>query len=335
MLGYVKNGLDWSGKTDRLTFFCSAIVLIGFLVALRFAPPFELFYILVLVGIAAGLVLFLGHMRRRLRDAGRSGTWMLLLLMPILHLLLPLILLILPGKKDATTVPRYIPWVGLIVTIALMLLVLSRMFWMPVSVVSGSMKPNFLVGDYVIVTRDQSSDRGAVVLFRHPARDVQFVGRIIGLPGDRVQLQDGVIFLNGTMVAQSEAGIFSEVFKRQGALGLTPRCANGPSEAISICQKYLFSETLPGRSAHKILDILDAPSDNTEIFSVPEGHFFVLGDNRDNSLDSRVSAELGGVGYVPVANIIGRAKTVLLNAESGAFSQFWTWRNDRFLKSVE
>ncbi|EAP75945.1 MULTISPECIES: signal peptidase I [Roseovarius] len=243
-------------------------------------------------------------------------------------------------------------------------------FWIP----SGSMKDTLLVGDFLFVNKmaygysyascptirigaiglnvdakdicgwlgDDDSrllgsepERGDIVVFRHPVTGLDFIKRVIGLPGDTVQVKGGVLYLNGEEVPQEPAGTFVEEYEPQGPLGSRPRCENGAVGQGADCLKSRFRETLPEGRSYNILNIATQRSDNTNVFTVPEGHFFFLGDNRDNSTDSRFPQAVGGVGFVPYGNLIGRAGSVTFSSGGSSMLQFWTWRKDRFFKGLE
>ena len=243
-------------------------------------------------------------------------------------------------------------------------------FWIP----SGSMKDTLLIGDFLFVNKmaygysyascpsirigmiglnveaDEicafidgdntrilggQPERGDVVVFRHPVNGIDYIKRLVGLPGDKLQMKDGVLQINGEAVGLVDDGEFSEVMERQGPQGNYPRCANDPVGQGGQCKKTRQIETLPGGTSHAILDIGDQGSDHTGIYHVPEGHFFFMGDNRDNSADSRVNQAVGGVGYVPLENLIGRADRIMFSSAGRSMLFFWTWRGDRFFKAVE
>jgi signal peptidase I len=225
-------------------------------------------------------------------------------------------------------------------------------FWIP----SGSMKDTLLIGDFLFVNKmaygysqhscpfsmcpfsgrilGNEPERGDVVVFRHPGNGSDFVKRAVGLPGDKVQMQDGVLYVNCEAAAQTPDGTFEELFERQGPVGNIPRCANNAAMG-GVCEKEKLVETLPGGASHSILNIATTSGDNTLVFTVPEGHFFFVGDNRDNSTDSRFAVAAGGVGFVPFENLIGRADRIMFSSAGRSMLFFWTWRGDRFFKKIE
>jgi len=227
-------------------------------------------------------------------------------------------------------------------------------FWIP----SGSMKDTLLIGDFLFVNKmaygysknscpfsmcpfpgrifGNEPQRGDVVVFRHPTQGTDFIKRVVGLPGDKIQIKDGILFINGEEAKQTPTAPFSEVFERQGPVGNLPRCSNGAVGQGGECLKDRAIETLPGGVSHSVLSIGNYPSvDNTGVYTVPEGRFFFMGDNRDNSTDSRVSPNAGGVGFVPFENLIGRADRIMFSSAGRSMLYFWTWRSDRFFKAVE
>ena len=231
---------------------------------------------------------------------------------------------------------------------------LFQPFWIP----SESMKDTLLVGDFVFVNKmaygyskyscpfglcpisgrifASDPERGDVVVFRHPVNGSDFVKRLIGLPGDKVQVKAGILYINGAVVPQVPDGTFEEVMEPQGPMKSRPRCANGAVGDGAICQKERFRETLPNGVTHDVLNIEDdGYADNTDVFTVPEGEYFFMGDNRDNSQDSRFAQAVGGVGFVPAENLIGRADRVIFSSAGTSMLFFWTWRADRFFKAVE
>jgi signal peptidase I len=227
-------------------------------------------------------------------------------------------------------------------------------FWIP----SGSMKDTLLIGDFLFVNKmaygysrhscpfsmcpisgrifASEPERGDVVVFRHPTLNVDYVKRLIGLPGDKIQMKDGVLYINGEAAPQTPAGTFDEIFEPQGRMGGTPKCINGSVGLGGVCQKERFIETLPGGVEHPILNSTSRNGyDNTRVFTVPEGNYFFMGDNRDNSTDSRVDPRAGGVGMVPAEYLLGRADRVIFSSAGKRLIYFWTWRGDRFFEAIK
>ncbi|RVV97481.1 signal peptidase I [Mesobaculum littorinae] len=227
-------------------------------------------------------------------------------------------------------------------------------FWIP----TGSMKDTLLVGDFLFVNKmaygysqyscpfglcsfiddrwlGSEPERGDVVVFRHPVTGSDFIKRLIGLPGDEIQVQDGVLYINGEAAPQVPAGEFVEEYAQQGSVGNLPQCANAGVGIGGDCIKERFRETLPNGVEHDVLNIRQGPYDNTNVYTVPEGHYFFMGDNRDNSTDSRVSPNAMGVGFVPEENLIGRADRVIFSSAGRRMLYFWTWRGDRFFEAIE
>ena len=178
-------------------------------------------------------------------------------------------------------------------------------------------------------------ERGDVVVFRHPVTGRDYIKRLIGLPGDTVQVVDGQIVINDVKVDRQPAGIFTETMEPQGPFGNRPRCSNGAVGDGAVCEKQRYIEKLPNGVTFSSLEIGEQRLDNTPVFTVPEGHFFFIGDNRDNSTDSRVRQVRGGVGMVPYEDLVGRADRILFSSAGRSMFYFWEWRGDRFLKGIE
>ena len=243
-------------------------------------------------------------------------------------------------------------------------------FWIP----SGSMKDTLLIGDFLFVNKmaygysyascpsiripqlgvdvtaedfcgvfkgnnqrlwGSEPERGDVVVFRHPVTGRDFIKRLVGLPGDRIQMDNGRLIINDTPVEVADGGLFIETFEPQGPQGLRPRCANGAVGPGAECIKTRQIETLPEGRSHSILNIGTQPLDTTGVFTVPEGQYFFMGDNRDNSIDSRVRQAAQGVGFVPFEDIVGRADRVMFSSAGRSMFAFWTWRGDRFYHKIE
>ncbi|MDA5556668.1 signal peptidase I [Shimia sp. MMG029] len=252
--------------------------------------------------------------------------------------------------------------------------VFRTLFFQPFWIPSGSMKDTLLIGDFLFVNKmtygysyascpsvripavgvnidaedlcgwlggnngrllGGEPERGDVVVFRHPVTGYDFIKRLIGLPGDKVQVKNGVVYLNGAPVKRQADGVFREEYGPQGPQRHRPRCENGPVGDGGICAKSRYIETLPNGKSYATLNITNQQSDNTGIYTVPEGHYFFMGDNRDNSTDSRVPQSARGVGFVPYENLIGRADRIMFSSAGSSMFAFWTWRGDRFFKGIE
>jgi signal peptidase I len=260
--------------------------------------------------------------------------------------------------------------------------VFRTLFFQPFWIPSGSMKDTLLIGDFLFVNKmaygysyascpsiriaalgidigaddfcgvfrgsntrllGSEPERGDVVVFRHPVTGLDFIKRLIGLPGDRIQVTEGLLYINDVPVVVEDAGFFSETFEPQGPQGQTPTCANGVVGFGAECLSERFMETLPNGVRHAILNIdnnepaasgaFDA--DNTAVYTVPAGHYFFMGDNRDNSTDSRFPQAARGVGFVPFEDIVGRADRVIFSSAGRSILAFWTWRSDRYFRAIE
>jgi len=230
---------------------------------------------------------------------------------------------------------------------------LFQPFWIP----SGSMKDTLLIGDFLFVNKfaygySQHScpfsacpfsgrilagepERGDVIVFAHPRDSQIYIKRLVGLPGDRIAMQDGLLFINDVQVPQTPVEPFVETKEQQGPVGNVPVCANAPVAFGADCIKERATETLPNGVSHSVLNVGQRPGDNKGIFTVPEGEYFFVGDNRDNSLDSRFSQRESGVGFVPFENLVGRADRIIFSSAGRSILYFWTWRSDRFFKAIE
>lgn len=214
----------------------------------------------------------------------------------------------------------------------LIALVFRAFFFEPFNIPSGSMLSTLLVGDYVFVSKysygysaksalwgipafegrvlGKQPERGDVAVFKLPTNpSIDYIKRVIGLPGDRVQVVNGILHINGKPVERHRVGEFEMV-------------ENGLDVTLA---KY--EETLPNGKKHIILEASDSGDyDNTQVYEVPAGHYFMMGDNRDFSSDSRNQSD---VGFVPYENLVGRAEVVFFSLENGtALWQFWKWPFD-------
>ena len=212
----------------------------------------------------------------------------------------------------------------------------------PFNIPSGSMIPTLLVGDYLFVSKFSygysryslpfgmplipgrifftEPERGDVIVFKLPSDNkTDYIKRIVGLPGDTVQLKQGILHINGKPVKREKVDDFV-VRDSLGNYIRTPR----------------YLETLPGGRQHYILEITDNTDyDNTPLYTVPEGHYFAMGDNRDRSRDSRF---LDDVGYIPRQNLIGRAEFMFFSV-NGTVWEIWKWaktvRFERIFQGIE
>ena len=198
----------------------------------------------------------------------------------------------------------------------------------PFNIPSGSMIPTLLVGDYLFVSKysygysrysfpfgmapfdgrifETPPERGDVAVFRQPQNEsVAFIKRIVGLPGDRVQVVNGVLHINDVAVNRDRKGFATA------------------SDGYNVIRFAVYQETLPNGKSYLIQERSDDDLlDNTNLFLVPEGHYFMMGDNRDNSRDSRTTS----VGLVPAENLIGRAERLFFSHNSSAHLwEVWKW----------
>ncbi len=213
----------------------------------------------------------------------------------------------------------------------------------PFHIPSGSMKSNLLVGDYLFVSKysygysrysfpfgfkifegrilGKSPQRGDVIVFRLPNNPrIDYIKRVIGLPGDSVQMRGGILYINGEAVPRALVDEWNDYDEQSGADILIPR----------------YSEILPGGKEITILKQYNySIGDDTPIFIVPKGKYFFMGDNRDNSRDSRFTE----VGFVPEENLVGRAEIIFFSADENMswlnpFSWFYSLRFSRFFNSI-
>jgi signal peptidase I len=232
-------------------------------------------------------------------------------------------------------------FIRLLIHAGIIALVIRTFLFQPFNIPSGSMMATLLIGDYLFVSKytygysrysfpfspplfsgrifGSSPERGDVVVFRLPRDDsTDYIKRVIGLPGDRIQMKDGVLYINDMAVPKVKVEDYVDMTTGE------PR--NVPR----------YRETLPNGVSYDVLD-RDAEGnlDNTQVFVVPEGHYFMMGDNRDNSADSRVD-----VGYVPFENFVGKAQIIFFSTDGSArIWEVWKWplaiRYDRLGHFVE
>ena len=235
-----------------------------------------------------------------------------------------------------------------LVQLILLVLVIRSFVFTSFSIPSESMMPRLLEGDYLFAAKwpygySQASlpldiklfdgripagipDRGDVVIFKHPIDRSDYIKRVIGLPGDQIQVTGGALRINGEAVARNKVeDLEIAVRPNEGCAeaSFTVRAEDGSFT----CKYPQFREVLPNGVSYRILDLGPSPQDNTQAVVVPEGMLFMMGDNRDNSLDSRFPAEVGrGVGFVPVENVVARASLMFFSTDGTAeWIKPWTW----------
>jgi signal peptidase I len=236
--------------------------------------------------------------------------------------------------------------VKIVIQALILALVVRTLLFQPFNIPSGSMKSTLLVGDYIFVSKysygysryslpfgvplfhgriwSAPPERGDIAVFKLPRDDsTDYIKRVIGLPGDRIQMKDGVLYINDAAV------------KRERVDDWVTTDGEGREQRVA-----RYQETLPNGVSYLTLDLdPNGFEDNTDVYEVPPDHYFMMGDNRDNSTDSRVPPTSGGVGFVPFENFVGRAEIIFFSVEEGKHAwAFWEWpwsaRWDRVLKAL-
>ncbi|MDR6852231.1 signal peptidase I [Sphingomonas sp. BE123] len=241
-----------------------------------------------------------------------------------------------------------------LVKLAILVFIVRSFVFAPFSIPSGSMLPRLLVGDYLFITKwnygyskhslpwslplipgrifAKDPARGDVVVFKAPPdAKTDWIKRVIGLPGDTVQMRGGQLILNGKAIPKQRVADF--------VLPMTPNAdCDAPTietaaDGTAVCRIPRYRETLPGGKSYDVLDSGMTVGDDTALFTVPAGHVFLMGDNRDNSADSRFEPVLdssgvnrGGIRYVPIENIQGKAVVNFWSTDgSASWVLPWTW----------
>ena len=253
-----------------------------------------------------------------------------------------------PEKKEE-------PFWKFLLKLALIVVIFRSFFFSPFTIPSESMLPRLWNGDYLFAAKwpygftkyslpfsaplipgrifASEPERGDVVIFKHPIDRSDYIKRVIGLPGDQVAMRNGQVILNGKPVPKKQIDDFVI------PLSENTRCHPSATEAEgkdgTVCRYEQYRETLPNGVSYNVLDLGERLADNTDPVVVPDGKIFLMGDNRDNSQDSRFVAQIGGgVGLVDQDLLVGRAAMVMWSTDgSSSWLLPWTWftslRGDR------
>jgi signal peptidase I len=248
------------------------------------------------------------------------------------------------GRESAWSLARFF------LTLAILAWALRSFVAAPFSIPSGSMLPTLYIGDYLVVAKwpygysrysfplqvpsfngrifSGVPRRGDVVVFRHPSEADDLIKRVIGVPGDTVEVREGELILNGRPVPRQALAPYKLPISANTPCRVVPPAT--PTivqvERQTYCVFPAYRETLPGGASYTVLDQTSSEADHFGPVKVPAGHVFLMGDNRDDSLDSRFPAEVGGIGMVPIENLIGRAMVTFWSTDgSASWWKPWTW----------
>ncbi|MFC3099658.1 signal peptidase I [Altererythrobacter lauratis] len=234
------------------------------------------------------------------------------------------------------------------VKLILIVLIFRSFVFTSFNIPSESMMPRLLVGDYLFAAKwpygyssrslpfnaplipgrifASTPERGDVVIFEHPIDGTDYIKRVIGLPGETVQMVNGVVHINGQPVGFEQVEDFVLPIRPDGRCARV-RFTEQLPDGTYACRYPQFRETLPNGVSYNVLDFGLEPQDVTPPITIPEGHLFMMGDNRDNSLDSRFPAEAQrGIGLVPEENVVARASFMYWSTDGNAdWVKPWTW----------
>ena len=255
------------------------------------------------------------------------------------------------GSRKADTKESAGSLLRFVLTVAIIAWAFRSFVGAPFNIPSGSMLPTLFIGDYLAVSKwpygyssysfpfgfpsfenrifGSLPKRGDVVVFRHPKENADLIKRVIGLPGDTVAVRNGQLILNGRPVPRRPLP------PARVAITSNSPCRTIPPSAPTIavlngqpnCLYHSYLETLPGGPSYTVLDQVDhGAADDFPVTTVPEGRVFLMGDNRDDSLDSRFPTYEGGIGMIPTQNLIGRASFTFWSTDgSASWFKPWTW----------
>jgi signal peptidase I len=236
-----------------------------------------------------------------------------------------------------------------LIKLLMAVLAFRTLVFSPFSIPSESMLPGLMNGDYLLAAKwpygfsrrslpfdlplpegrllGRSPERGDIVIFKHPVDGRDYIKRVIGLPGDRVAVIGGQVVLNGVRVARAGPRDLLVPLSPNTACAWGGDWAAAPGGTGQACRYAAFRETLPGGRSYTVLDFGPTPADGFAATAVPAGTVFVMGDNRDNSRDSRFAAAAGdGVGMVPQDLLVGRAAVIVWSTDGSAeWFAPWTW----------
>jgi signal peptidase I len=240
-------------------------------------------------------------------------------------------------------------FIEFLVKLVIIVVAIRSLFVATFSIPSESMLPRLMVGDYLFVEKwpygysrysfpgslplfegrfmGRLPARGDVVVFKAPPLNrTDYIKRVIGLPGDTVQVRGGQVFLNGNAIPKVRIDDFVAPVTANSPC-FAPQFAEAASDGSTRCRYPRYRETLPGGKSYNVLDVANSDADDTRVFTVPAGHLFLMGDDRDKSADSRFPAvDGGGIGFVPVENLQGRAWVTVFSTDGSAqWFLPWTW----------